>query len=428
MNVRGRIETTVPAANTGIYHGWLVVGTAFLIALFAWGIGFYGPGIYLVELRERHGWATVDIASAITAYYLLGATLILFAGSVFERLGARCVVPAGATAMACGAVLLAFVSRPWHVYGAFAVMSFGWAAMSGAAINIIIAPWFDKRRGLAISLALNGASAGGVVIAPLLVFLIGRLNFAAALFCVAALMLAIVPPAAAFVLRQRRPNERDGADEVCDAAHAQAPAADAPPWRLSAVLRSSDFQSVSISFALGLMMQVGFLTHQVAYLSPILGSIATAWAVSLTTLSAVVGRLLIGLIVDTCDRRAVACGNFLVQSAGTALLAANPSAPMLYLGCMLFGLGLGNLISLPGLIVQQEFPQQHFSRIVGLIVAANQFAFAFGPGLLGFLQQARGDYTSALEACFIAEATAAAIVIFPRVRHLVGRTRARKEL
>jgi len=54
-----------------------------------------------------------------------------------------------------------------------------------------------------------------------------------------------------------------------------APAAPAPPWQLSAVLRSSDFQSVSLSFALGLMVQVGFLTHQVAYLSPILGSIAT---------------------------------------------------------------------------------------------------------------------------------------------------------
>jgi MFS family permease len=432
MNVLGGIETTVPGAKTGIYHGWLVVGTAFLIALFGWGIGFYGPGIYLVALQQRHGWPTADIASAITTYYLLGATLLLFAGGMFERFGARRVVSAGATAMACGAVLLSFVSRPWHVYAAFAVMSFGWAAMSGAAINIIIAPWFDKRRGLAISLALNGASAGGVVIAPLLVFLIGRLNFAAALFCVAALMLAIVLPAAAFVLRHKRPDERDGADEVRDPMRAQAaapaPAAPAPPWPLSAVLRSSNFQSVSISFALGLMMQVGFLTHQVAYLSPILGSIATAWAVSLTTLSAVVGRILIGLIVDTCDRRAVACGNFLVQSAGTALLAANPSAPMLYLGCILFGLGLGNLISLPGLIVQQEFPRQHFSRIVGLIVAANQFAFAFGPGLLGFLRQARGDYTSGLVACFIVEVTAAVIVILPRLRHLVGRTLARKEL
>ncbi|HWL18126.1 MAG TPA: MFS transporter, partial [Bradyrhizobium sp.] len=338
MNVLGGIETAVPAAKTGIYHGWLVVGTAFLIAFFGWGIGFYGPGIYLVALQQRHGWLTADIASAITTYYLLGATLILFAGGIFERFGARCVVSAGATAMACGAVLLTLVSRQWHVYAAFAVMSFGWAAMSGAAINIIIAPWFDRRRGLAISLALNGASAGGVVIAPLLVFLIGRLNFAAALFCVAALMLAIVLPAAAFVLRHKRANERDAADAGCGPTRAQAsvpaPAAPAPPWQLSAVLRSSDFQSVSLSFALGLMVQVGFLTHQVAYLSPILGSIATAWAVSLTTLSAVVGRLLIGLIVDTCDRRAVACGNFLVQSAGTALLAANPSAPMLYLGCI----------------------------------------------------------------------------------------------
>jgi MFS family permease len=321
--------------------------------------------------------------------------------------------------MACGAVLLTLVSRPWHVYAAFAVMSCGWAAMSGAAINIIIAPWFDRRRGLAISLALNGASIGGVVIAPLLIFLIGRLNFAAALSGVAALMLAIILPTAAFVLRPIRCNEHDAADEGSDSTRTQtsvpATAAQALPWQLSAVLRSWDFQTVSISFALGLMMQVGFLTHQVAYLSPILGATATAWAVSLTTSSAVVGRLLIGLFVDKLDRRLVACGNFLVQSAGTALLAASLSAPMLYLGCILFGLGLGNLISLPALIVQQEFPQQHFSRIIGLIVAINQFAFAFGPGLLGYLQQAHGGYTSALTACFIVEVAAAVMVIFPRL-------------
>ena len=419
MNVLSRIKTTAPSARTGIYHGWLVVGAAFLIAFFGWGIGFYGPGIYLVALQQRHGWPTADISSAITTYYLLGATLIIFVGGVFERLGARHTVSAGVTAMACGAVLLTLVSRPWHVYAAFAVMSCGWAAMSGAAINVIIAPWFDKRRGLAISLALNGASLGGVVIAPLLIFLIGRLNFAVALSGVAALMLAIILPTAAFVLRHKRRNEHDAADEGSDSTQTQtsvpATAAQALPWQLSAVLRSWDFQTVSISFALGLMMQVGFLTHQVAYLSPILGPTATAWAVSLTTSSAVVGRLLIGLFVDKLDRRVVACGNFLVQSAGTALLAANLSALMLYLGCTLFGLGLGNLISLPGLIVQQEFPQQHFSRIVGLIVAINQFAFAFGPGLLGHLQQAHGDYTSALVACFIVEVTAAVMVIFPRL-------------
>ena len=412
------------------FYGWNVVGATFAMALFSFGLGFYGLTVYLATLQRLHGWSASAVSAPVTVYYVAGALLTAVIGDVYERLGPRVVVAAGAVAMAAGVAALGVVTQPWQLYPAFLVMSVGWGSMSGAAINIIIAPWFDKRRGLAISLALNGASAGGVVIAPLLVFLIGRLNFAAALFCVAALMLAIVLPAVAFVLRHKRPDERDAADEVCDPTRAQAsapaPAAPAPPWQLSAVLRSSNFQSVSISFALGLMVQVGFLTHQVAYLSPILGPIATAWAVSMTTLSAVVGRLLIGLIVDTCDRRAVACGNFLVQSAGTALLAANPSAPMLYLGCILFGLGLGNLISLPGLIVQQEFAEQHFSRIVGLIVAANQFAFAFGPGVLGFLQQARGDYTSALVACFIVEIAAAVIVILPRIAGLVGRTLGKK--
>src|SRR5712691_5322270 len=99
----GTRETPAASVRTGVYHGWLVVGAAFLIAFFGWGIGFYGPGIYLVALQQRHGWLTADIASAITTYYLLGATLILFAGGIFERFGARCVVSAGATAMACGA-------------------------------------------------------------------------------------------------------------------------------------------------------------------------------------------------------------------------------------------------------------------------------------------------------------------------------------
>jgi hypothetical protein len=42
-----------------LYHGWLVVATAFLVALFGFGLGFYGPGIYLVALNELYGWPVV---------------------------------------------------------------------------------------------------------------------------------------------------------------------------------------------------------------------------------------------------------------------------------------------------------------------------------------------------------------------------------
>lgn len=195
-----------------LYHGWRVVTAAFLIALFGWGLGFYGPGIYLMALEERHGWPGAEISFAITMYYLAGATLILFAGVIFERLGARRVVTAGAVAMACGVALLTLIRQPWQVYAAFAVMSLGWAAMSGAAINIIVAPWFESRRGLAVSLALNGASAGGAAIAPLIIMLMGRLGFSAALWCTTVLMLAVVLPAVALVLRPKRADEHDRAD------------------------------------------------------------------------------------------------------------------------------------------------------------------------------------------------------------------------
>jgi MFS family permease len=205
---------TRPASSTttGLYHGWLVVAAAFVIALLGFGVGFYGPGIYLVALEQRHGWSAAEIASAITLYYVVSAVLVFFAGGIFERFGARRVVAAGAVAMAGGVVLLTVADRPWQVYAAFAAMSPGWAAMSGAAINIIVAPWFDRRRGFAVSLALNGASAGGIVIAPLLLLLIGRLGFARAMCSAAALMLAVLLPVAGIVLRPKRPDEHENSD------------------------------------------------------------------------------------------------------------------------------------------------------------------------------------------------------------------------
>jgi MFS family permease len=199
------IIRAAPAAK--LYRGWLVVGAAFLVATFGFGLGFYGPGIYLVALKARHGWSTGELSSAITLYYVLGAALFFFvAGPLFERWGARTIVTIGAIAMACGVVSLTVVTRPWQAYGAFAVMSLGWATMSGAAINIIVAPWFERRRGLALSWAMNGGSAGGVVIAPLLVLSISRLGFSVGLDTAAAAMIAFLLPVVILVLRPKRPN------------------------------------------------------------------------------------------------------------------------------------------------------------------------------------------------------------------------------
>jgi MFS family permease len=314
---------------------------------------------------------------------------------------------------------VAIPSRPWHLYAAFAVMSVGWATMSGAAINIIVAAWFERRRGLAVSWALNGASAGGIIIAPLLTFLTARFGFAFAMVSVSASMLAILIPVTLVVLRPRRADECDpverGADPDTATPSSPASAVKASAFRLTTLLRSGVFISISVPVALGLTAQVGFLTHQIGFLLPTIRTAVAGWAVSLTTFAAVLGRIATGYIADRFDRRVVACVNFIVQMFGMAILVTATAPAMLYLGCGLFGLGVGNTTSLPGLLVQQEFPKQHFARIVSLVVAINQFSFAFGPSLLGQLERAEGSYSTGLLACLLMEGLAALIVISPAI-------------
>jgi MFS family permease len=401
-----------------LYRGWLVAAAAFLVAMFGFGLGFYGPGIYLVALEARYGWSIEDLSAAITVYYVLGAALLFsVVGSLFERWGARAVVTIGAGAMACGIVSLALTTRLWQVYAGFGAMSLGWATMSGAAVNIIVAPWFERRRGLALSWAMNGGSAGGVVIAPLQVLAIARFGFAFALDMAAAVMLAVLVPVAALALRPRRHDEHDPADlrsRFDKPPHCAAASPDeAAEFRLVTVVRSRAFLTVSIPFALALTAQVGFLTHQVAFLSPTIGTMAAGWAVGLTTFAAVVGRVATGFVVDRLDRRVLTSVNFVVQALGMGILAASAERPLLYLGCALFGVGVGNATSLPGLIVQQEFPRRHFARIISLVVAVNQFSFAFGPTLLARLRHAEGTYTAALLVGLAMEIAAAIVVLAP---------------
>jgi cyanate permease len=116
-------------------------------------------------------------------------------------------------------------------------------------------------------------------------------------------------------------------------------------------------------------------------------------------------------VVDRVNRRVVACVTLMIQLAGVALLAHRPSAAGVYTGCALFGLGVGNLTTLPGLILAVEWPRERFSALVGLVVGINQFTFAFGPSLVGVLRDWAGTYGPALGSCMALQAMAAAMIL-----------------
>ena len=180
--------------------------------------------------------------------------------------------------------------------------------------------------------------------------------------------------------------------------------------------RSRRYWTISIAFALGLAAQVGVLTHLVSHLTPLLGAAGAGGALSLTTVAAITGRIPMGALADRLNRRTIAGLNFLLQVAGLVLLALASSSAVVYAGCVLFGFGVGNVITLPGLLIEGEFPREQFAAIVSVVTATNQLAFAFAPALVGILRDTTGSYGVSLTVCAAADLVAAGVVAFGRPR------------
>src|SRR5439155_20640474 len=122
------------------------------------------------------------------------------------------------------------------------------------------------------------------------------------------------------------------------------------------LLRSVGFWTISAPFALALMAQVGFIVHQIAILEPTMGRSLAALAIALTTTMAVIGRLCLGLVVVRLDPRAATAASVLSHAAAVFVIAQTRDPMALFAACAVYGFSIGNLITLPPLIIHREFP------------------------------------------------------------------------
>jgi predicted MFS family arabinose efflux permease len=386
------------------YAGWPIVAVCFLVATFGWAFGFYGQSVYLAELHRIHGWPTSLISTATTFFYLFGALLVAFVSEAIRTLGPRNCMLAGLLAMASAVALIGQVTAPWQLYAVNALLALGWAGTSLGMITNTLGLWFDKKRGMAISLALNGASCGGIIGVPLMVAAIARLGFSGAMIAAAVATVVLLVPVV-LILVGHPPDRMSVA--IASAA------ADSPPASRirSRAFGDPAFLTVSIAFALVLFAQVGFIVHLISFLDPVIGRDHAAIAVALMTAMAVVGRVLFSTVIDRLNQRLASAISFVSQAVALAVIINLQNDIALMAACALFGFSVGNLITLPALIVQREFDPRSFGVLVSLITAINQITYAFGPGVIGLLRDASGSYTLPFYGCIGLELTAAALIM-----------------
>ena len=394
-----------------IFHGWRVVAATFVLAAFGWGVGFYGPPVYLHAMREARGWLVGLVSLAVTVHFLCGAVVVANLPVLYRRLGVPRVTKAGAVLLAVGVTGWALAEEPWQLFAATLCSGAGWVALGAAAVNAIIAPWFARTRPAALAMAYNGASIGGVIFSPLWVMAIGGLRFP-----VAAMLIGGVTVLVVWVLADiyfaRTPQQMgllaDG-DTVGTVSAART--VSARPLAGGLLWRDWRFLSLAAGMACGLFAQIGLLAHLFSLLVPALGATLAGVAMGSATAAAILCRSLVGWFMPiAADRRPVASVSYPVQILGSVMLflAAGVDIQLLVTGVILFGVGIGHATSLPPLIAQVEFPKEDLARVVPLIVAMSQAAYAFAPAAFALMR----DAGAVAPALFVAAALIQGMAIF----------------
>jgi hypothetical protein len=415
------------------FYGWRVVAAAFVLAIFGWGLGFYGPPVYLHAVREARGWSLALVSTAVTVHFLVGALVVANLPKLHARFGLPRVTKAGAVILGIGVTGWAMAEVPWQLFAATLLSGAGWVTCGAAAVNAIIAPWFVRSRPAALAMAYNGASIGGVIFSPLWVLAINKLGFPLAAGLIATIMIVTVWVLADVVFAQTP--QRKGQRPDGDTAHhdAKAPvsvtAPNAAPLPGGQLWRDLRFVTLAAGMALGLFAQVGLLAHLFSLLVAPLGAQMAGLVMGGATAAAIAGRTLVGWLMPIgADRRLVVAVALAVQIGGAValLLADGSNVPLLLFGVLLFGSGIGNITSLPPLIAQVEFVRADVPRVVALIVALAQAGYAFAPAIFGLIRDLApvtmgAATTAAAPSLFIA---AAIIQLLSIAAYLTGRTRA----
>jgi MFS transporter len=401
--------------RSGAFYGWRVVGAAFVLAVFGWGMGFFGPPVFLRDIVEARGWPLSLVSTAVTVHFLAGAIAGARLPEFHRRFGASAVTKAGALCLGVGVFGWAVAAAPWQLFASTLLSGAGWGTMSAAAINMLVSPWFVRTRPAALAMAYNGGSIGGVIFSPLWVIAIGTLGFPNAAAAIGLVMAFTVWMLADLVFA-RTPQQMgllpDGEMPGTPTVSLTSPAAKPLPGAL--LWTDGRFLTLSAGMALGLFAQIGLVAHLFSLLVPALGAQQAGLAMGLVTAVAIAGRTLLGWAMPAgADRRLVACASYAAQLAGSIVLiaAAGTSVPLLLLGVALFGVGFGNATSLPPLIAQVEFVKDDVQRVVALIVGIAQGSYAFAPAAFGLIRELAPDATGAAPALFAAAALVQGLAI-----------------
>lgn len=174
-----------------IFYGWYVLAASFLILFLSSGAR-YTIGIAFKPLIAEFGWSRSAVSLAVFLNMAFYSLSVIATGKLYDRFGPKWVIILSTLFVSSGYMLMALSQTLWHflfLYGVIAAVGLG-----GTTVPIfaaLMSKWFEKRRGLTISLALSGSCLGQFALVPLFTTLIADYGWRGSHFWIGVMMLVL---------------------------------------------------------------------------------------------------------------------------------------------------------------------------------------------------------------------------------------------
>jgi MFS family permease len=392
---------TEPGSELDPAAGWRTVAAAFVSMAVVFGVA-YSFGAFFVPMAAefRTGSGATSVVFAVTAFCWFQLSPV--SGRIADRIGPRPVLLAGAVALAAGLLLTATVSGLWVGYLTYGA-GVGIAVACGyVPLVAAVGGWFERRRAVALAVAVSGIGVGTLLGAPLAATLIEAIGWRATHVVFGLTGAALLVGCAAAV---RRPPLPSGGGRALP---------------LKALAGMTPFRSMYAATLLAAFALFVPVVHLPAYAgSRGAGPVAGATLVGIIGVASVVGRIALGAIADRLGRVRTFQASFAVLAAAFALwlghIAAGGPFGLLVAFAVVLGVGYGGWIALQPAVIADAFGVHGLGWLVGLVYTAAGIGALLGVPVAGALVDATGGYGWAAGAAGLCGLGAFA-VLFPLSR------------
>jgi MFS family permease len=373
-------------------RGWVMVAAAFAGMFTAFGIA-YSFGAFLGPMADEFGASrgatSVFFALTSLTYFGLGA----LSGVAVDRYGPRRVLLTGGIALGGGLAATSQAGELWIgliTYGLGVGIAVACAYVPMVAV---VGGWFERRRTLAIGVAVTGIGLGTLTVAPLAAALIGELGWRDT-----HLLLGLVGAAVLVVcaLVVARPPVQSG------------PAA----LTLGEAVRDRDYRRLYV--AMGIIAVALFVpfVHLPGYAERIgVDEVAAAALVGVIGGASIAGRLVLGAVAARTGVVRAFRGCFLAMGGSFALWLVGGSYWVLVAFAIVLGLGYGGFVAIGPAVVAERFGTPRLGGLLGVLYTSVGIGSAFGAPLAGAAIDASGSYVPAIAGCLVLGLLAYLIVL-----------------